>query len=213
MTTRTEILRTEDPNVAAEISPTQYLTFRIASETYAVGILQVREIVQYEALTAVPSTPRSIRGVMNLRGVVVAVVDLAVKFGLPPSAVTKRTCVIILELELQGERSTIGVMADAVNEVLQLSPEDVQPPPPFGTRVRADYLVGLVESERGFTLILNLERLLATDELRPAPEAPAPHAEREAAASSPSRTDAPIPSPAPAGSPKRPPSTPPLGSH
>jgi purine-binding chemotaxis protein CheW len=125
MTKSTEIVWAEDPNTVTDASSTQYLTFRIANETYAVGILQVREIVQYEALTTVPSTPRSIRGVMNLRGSVVAVADLAVKFGLPPSEVTKRTCVIILELSLQGELSTIGVMADAVNEVLQLCTDDI----------------------------------------------------------------------------------------
>jgi purine-binding chemotaxis protein CheW len=172
MTNRTEIVWAEDSGTSPDTSPAQYLTFRIANETYAVGILQVREIVQYEALTAVPSTPRSIRGVMNLRGSVVAVADLAVKFGLPPSAVTKRTCVIILELSLQGELSTIGVIADAVNEVLQLSPDDIRPPPPFGTRVHADYLVGMVQAGQGFTLILDLEHLLTVDELQNPDAAP-----------------------------------------
>ena len=172
MTHRTEIVWAEDPSTSLQATPTQYLTFRIASETYAVGILQVREIVQYEALTSVPSTPRSIRGVMNLRGSVVAVADLAVKFGLPPSPITKRTCVIILELSLQGELSTIGVMADAVNEVLQLSPEEIRPPPPFGTRIHAQFLVGMVQSAQGFTLILDLEHLLTVDELQSTAEVP-----------------------------------------
>ncbi len=179
MTNRTDAAWAEESNAAAETGSAQYLTFRIAAETYAVAILQVREIVQYEALTAVPSTPRAIRGVMNLRGSVVAVIDLAVKFGLAPRTVTKRTCVIILELELHGEISTIGVMADAVNEVLHVSPDEIQPPPPFGTRVHADYLVGMVPSPAGFTLVLDLERLLSVEALQTAsvPSLPAPQSE------------------------------------
>jgi purine-binding chemotaxis protein CheW len=165
MTAKTEIVWAEDFDAESEAAPTQYLTFGIGSETYAVGILQVREIVQFAPLTTVPSTPRSIRGVMNLRGSVVAVVDLAVKLGLPPSAITKRTCIIILELELHGERSTIGIMADAVNEVRQVSADDLRPPPPFGTRVHADFLVGMVQSPTGFILILDVQRLLPASEL------------------------------------------------
>src|SRR5690349_17283477 len=114
----------------------QYLSFTLAGSDYAVGILQVKEILQYEGVTRVPSVPPSIRGVINLRGAVVPVLDLAVKFGLPATPVTKRTCVLIVEAAVEGERMVMGVMADAVREVLELGPEEVEPPPSFGTKVR-----------------------------------------------------------------------------
>jgi len=144
----------------------QYLTFFLAGEEYAAGILRVREILQYEPVTRVPATPPWIRGVMNLRGSVVPVVDLALKFGLPETAVTKWTCVLIVEVELEGQRAVMGVMADAVTEVIDLGPEDVEPPPPFGTRVRVDYLLGMGKVPgKKFVLLLDLDRVLSAAEL------------------------------------------------
>src|SRR5574341_1266385 len=125
---------------APTADPRQYLGLFIADEEYGIGILRVKEILQYEAITRVPGTPPGIRGVINVRGSVVPVVDLAVRFGLPETAVTKRTCIVIVETELDGQPAVMGVMADAVSQVVELGPDDVQPPPRFGTRVRVDYL-------------------------------------------------------------------------
>jgi purine-binding chemotaxis protein CheW len=129
-----------------------------------VGILQVKEILQYETVTRVPSVPPSVRGVLNLRGAVVPVVDLAVKFGLPATPVTNRTCVLIVEASLEGERTVMGVVADAVREVLELGPEDVEPAPAFGTRVRVDYLRGMAKAGKGFVLLLDLDRVISAGE-------------------------------------------------
>ncbi len=114
------------------IEQTQYLTFHLVGEEYAVGILQVKEIIEYGIITKVPQTPPSIRGVINLRGSVVPVVDLAMKFGLSPSPVTERTCIVIVEADLEGERTVMGIIADAVSQVIDLLPQDIQAPPAFG---------------------------------------------------------------------------------
>src|SRR5512147_2847214 len=112
-----------------QATPGQYLTFSIGDEQYAVGILRVREILQYEVVTRVPTTPAWIRGVMNLRGSVVPVVDLAVKFSLPPTALTSTTCIVIVETTLGERRAVMGLMVDAVNQVLDLLATDIEPPP------------------------------------------------------------------------------------
>src|SRR5512140_205250 len=137
----------------------QYLSFTLAGGDYAVGILQVKEILQYESVTRVPGVPASVRGVINLRGAVVPVIDLAVKFGLPPMPVTKRTCVLIVEVALEGERTVMGVLADAVKEVLELGGKDVEPPPSFGTQVKVEYITGLAKVGKGFVLLLDLDRI------------------------------------------------------
>jgi purine-binding chemotaxis protein CheW len=147
---------------------TQYLTFYLAEEEYAIGILQVKEILEYDTLTKVPQTPPSIRGVINLRGSVVPVVDLAAKFGLPAIAVTKRTCIVIVEVDLEGRRTVMGVLADAVSQVMDLTPADIEAPPTFGTAVRVDYLQGMGKVGKKFVLILDVNRVLSTPDLRAA---------------------------------------------
>jgi len=103
---------------------TQYLTFHMAGVEYAVGILKVKEIIEYGTLTRVPQTPASVRGVINLRGNVVPVVDLATKFGMPQSPLTNRTCIVIVEVDLDGEHSVMGVIADSVSQVIDLPPSE-----------------------------------------------------------------------------------------
>jgi len=156
----------------------QYLGFYIAEEEYAIGILRVKEILEYDTITKVPGTPPSIRGVINLRGSVVPVVDLALKFGLPESPITKRTCIVVVEVDLDGERTVMGVMADAVSQVIDLGPEDVEPPPAFGTRVHMDYLLGMGKAGKKFILLLDIDRVLSANELLQAaaavPEDPIP---------------------------------------
>jgi purine-binding chemotaxis protein CheW len=143
----------------------QYLAFAIAGEEYAVGILRVREIIEFETITRVPTTPPWIRGVINLRGAVVPVVDLAVKLGLPATALTKRTCVVIVEADLEGEGTVMGIMADSVSQVIDLAAGDIEDAPPFGTRVRVDYLRGMGRVGRKFVLILDIDRVLSANEL------------------------------------------------
>ncbi len=145
--------------------PGQYLSFFVADEEYAIGILKVKEILEFSATTKVPGAPRSIRGVANVRGRVVPVVDLAVRFSLPETVVTKRSCIVIVEVDVDGERSVMGVMADSVSQVIALGPDDIQPPPSFGTRVHIDYLLGMGRSGQKFLMILDIDRILTLDEL------------------------------------------------
>jgi purine-binding chemotaxis protein CheW len=174
----------------------QYLSFTLAGNDYAVAILQVKEIMQYETVTPVPAVPRSIRGVINLRGAVVPVVDLAVKFGLAAAPVTKRTCIVIVEASLEGERTVLGFVADAVREVLELGPQDVEPPPPFGTQVRAEHLLGMGKAGKGFVLLLDLDRVVSAGEADLGAQFPG-----GGVSGSGSGTPVPVPPPAGEGSP------------
>ena len=151
--------------VQIAVEQTQYLTFSLAGEEYAIGILRVREILEYDTVTTVPQTPPSIRGVINLRGSVVPVVDLAVKFGLPATPLTKRTCIVIVEVDLAGQRTVMGLLADAVSQVMDLTAGDIEPPPPFGTAVKVDYLQGMGKVGKKFVLILNVDHVLSAPEL------------------------------------------------
>lgn len=143
-----------------ETEQAQYLTFSMAGEEYAVNILKVKEIIEYDTLTKVPGTPPAIRGVINLRGNVVPVVDLALRFGLTPNPITKRSCIVIVEAELGGERAVMGVLADSVSEVLALASSDIEPPPAFGTRVKVDLLAGMGKIGKKFVLLLDIDRVL-----------------------------------------------------
>jgi purine-binding chemotaxis protein CheW len=161
------------------LEQTQYLTFQLAGEEYAIGILQVKEIIAYGTLTKVPQTPRSIRGVINLRGNVVAVADLAVKFGLPPSPITDRSCVIIVETNPEGEKIVVGIVADSVSQVIDLPAKEVLPAPEFGTHIRLDFLRGMGKAGQKFVLILDIDKVLAAEDINltgglknPHPEGP-----------------------------------------
>ncbi|HET8825776.1 MAG TPA: chemotaxis protein CheW [Terriglobales bacterium] len=159
-----QITRDEE-NRVKEQDVQQYLTFMIAGEEYAISLLKVKEIIEYDTVTPVPKTPEWVRGVINLRGSVVPVIDLAVKFRLPASVAGRLTCIVITEVECGGEATIMGVMADSVRQVIDLKPEDVEHPPTFGTRVKVDYLNGMARSGKKFCLILNTEKVLSTDEL------------------------------------------------
>ena len=143
----------------------QYLTFLLANEEYAIGILKVKEIIEYDTVTTVPKTPKWVRGVINLRGAVVPVVDLAIKFGLELTPVAKTTCIVIVETQFESQNTTIGILVDAVSQVMELATEDLQPVPEFGTRVKVDYLLGMAQLGKKFALLLDVDRVLSTDEL------------------------------------------------
>ncbi|HEX8394418.1 MAG TPA: chemotaxis protein CheW [Longimicrobium sp.] len=156
----------------------QYLTFRMAGEEYAISILRVREIIQLDAITRVPSAPAWIRGVVNLRGGVVPVVDLAVKFGMEASGLTRWTCLVIVEAEYGGERMVTGLLADTVSQVMELAEDDIEPPLSFGTRIGGEYLLGMARQGNRFALLLDIDRILSMDDAHHAREA----VEAEAAA-------------------------------
>ena len=150
---------------ATDPQQSQYLSFFIDSEEYAIGILRVKEIIRYDTVTRVPTTPKWIRGVLNLRGIVVPVVDLAAKFGIRETPITGQTCVVIVETDLDGERTLMGVVADAVSQVLDLRAEDIGEPPPFGTRIRVDYIIGMGKVGKKFVHILDIDGVLSASEL------------------------------------------------
>jgi purine-binding chemotaxis protein CheW len=154
------------PTLTKEVQEQQqYLTFLLAGEEYAIGILNVKEIIEYDTVTTVPKAPKWIRGVFNLRGNVVPVVDLAVKFGLEERPVSKTTCIIIVEGALDNTNATMGVIADAVSHVMDISAEEIQAVPAFGTRIKVDYLLGMAQLGKKFALVLDMNKLLSTDEL------------------------------------------------
>jgi purine-binding chemotaxis protein CheW len=143
----------------------QYLTFFLSGEEYAIGILRVKEIIGYDTVTTVPKTPSWVRGVINLRGSVVPVVDLAVRFGIGERPVTKTSCIIIVEGQSEKRNTLMGVMVDAVSQVMDIAAEDVQAAPAFGTRIEVDYLLGMAEQGKKFVLLLDIDKVLSGDEV------------------------------------------------
>lgn len=161
----------------------QYLTFSVRGDEYAVAILRVKEIIAFDGVTRVPRTPAYIRGVINLRGSVVPVIDLAQKFGYPPAEPTRSTCTVIVEMQLEEKPVVLGLLVDAVDQVIELQEDDIQPPPSFGTRVSIDFLTGMGHSRgsstsrsSGFVLLLDIDRVLATEEVIAAAEVTEPAA-------------------------------------
>ncbi|GLU33821.1 chemotaxis protein CheW [Trinickia caryophylli] len=145
--------------------PAQVLTFMLAGEAYGIGILSIKEIISYTALTTVPMMPAFARGVINLRGAVVPVMDLLSRFGKPSSEVTRRTCIVIVEIQVQGERQDIGIVVDAVNEVLDIPTSEIEPPPAFGSHIRADFIRGMGKVRGRFVILLALEHVLSTHDI------------------------------------------------
>ncbi|MCC7284346.1 MAG: purine-binding chemotaxis protein CheW [Acetobacteraceae bacterium] len=148
----------------------QYLVFSLCGETFAIGIRSIKEIIEYGHLTEVPMMPELVRGVINLRGAVVPVMDLAVRFGRAPTQIARRTCIVIVEIEAGAESGAdetqvVGVIVDAVNEVLDIPIGDIEPPPSFGVRIRSDFIGGMGKVAGRFVILLNLKHVLSIDEL------------------------------------------------
>ncbi|MDF1763398.1 MAG: chemotaxis protein CheW [Oleibacter sp.] len=143
----------------------QFLTFNICAEMFAIGILHIKEILEHCHLTPVPMMPSYIRGVINLRGAVVPVVDLSARFGDKPSEITKRTCIVIIEVETEDEKQDIGIVVDSVSAVLEIPDIEIEPAPSFGARIRADFIEGMGKINGDFVIILNVNRVLSLDEL------------------------------------------------
>lgn len=143
----------------------QYLTFMLSGEPFAIGILCIKEIIEYSGLTEVPMMPGCIRGVINLRGSVVPVLDLSVRFGKPPSPITKKTCIVIVEVHTGEESHDMGVVVDAVNAVLEIPRSEIEPPPAFGAKIRTDFIEGMGKVNGHFVILLNVNQVLSIDEI------------------------------------------------
>jgi purine-binding chemotaxis protein CheW len=151
--------------VKTDEAPAQYLTFALGGEMFAVGILNVKEIIEYGSLTEIPMLPSFIRGVINLRGAVVPVIDLAARFGGQSTAVGRRTCIVIVEVADEDARHDIGIMVDAVSEVLEIPASEIEPPPSFGAKIRADFIFGMGKVLGKFVIILNIDKVLSVEEI------------------------------------------------
>lgn len=143
----------------------QYLTFSLAGEEYGVDILKVQEIRGWGPVTKVPNAPAFVRGVMNLRGAIVPVIDLRLRFGLETMAYTKTTVVIVVTVQSASGSRIIGTVVDGVSDVLNPNAADIQPPPDFGTAVHTEFISGLVTIEAGMVMLLDVDRLLSVEEM------------------------------------------------
>ena len=141
----------------------KYLTFALGAEEYGLPVLKVREIIKLMDITQVPQVPAHVRGVINLRGKVIPVIDLRAKFGLPPQDATERTCIVVVDVALSNATVMLGIVVDAVSEVLNVAAAEIDPTPEFGDRVTTDYLLGLAKVKSTVKMLLNLDRVLGTD--------------------------------------------------
>ncbi|HEX8978793.1 MAG TPA: chemotaxis protein CheW [Parasulfuritortus sp.] len=143
----------------------QYLTFSVGGEVFAIGILNIKEIIEYGNLTEIPMMPGFIRGVINLRGAVVPVIDLSVRFGRQQTRIARRTSIVIIEVDSENGKQDIGIVVDAVHEVLEIMAGDTEPAPAFGAKIRTDFIQGMGKVGGKFVIILNIDRVLSVEEM------------------------------------------------
>lgn len=151
--------------ISAASDAQQYLTFMLGGEMFAIGILHIKEIIEFGGLTAVPMMPSFVRGVINLRGGVVSVIDLSVRFGREPSVATRRSCIVIVELIGDEGKQDIGIVVDSVSAVLEIPGSEIEPAPRFGAKIRTDFISGMGKINDKFVVILDLSRVLSVDEM------------------------------------------------
>ncbi len=147
------------------VATNQYLTFTLGEERYAIDVSKVKEVLELVSITRVPKTPEFMKGVINLRGSVVPVIDLRLKFDLVELEDTVDTCIIVLEIELEDETIVIGAVADSVQEVIELTPEDIEPAPKIGTRLNTDFLNGMGKYDDKFLIVLNIDKVFTSEDL------------------------------------------------
>jgi purine-binding chemotaxis protein CheW len=143
----------------------KYLTFTLAEEEYGIGILKIKEIIGMLPITSVPQTPEFVKGVINLRGKVIPVMDLRLRFGMPSIDYTERTCIIVVEIGGQAGTILVGIVVDAVSEVLNIKGDDIEKTPTFGTKLNTDYILGMAKMEGGVKILLDIDQVLSGDEL------------------------------------------------
>ncbi len=142
----------------------KYLTFSLANEEFGIGILKIREIIGMMSITTVPQTPEFIKGVVNLRGKVIPVIDLRLRFGMETVEYNERTCIIVVEIESAKRKVTIGVVVDSVSEVLNIVAEDIEDTPSFGTKLNTNYILGMAKSEGAVKILLDIDKILTHEE-------------------------------------------------
>ena len=143
----------------------KYLTFTLAEEEYGIGILKIKEIIGMLPITSVPQTPEFVKGVINLRGKVIPVMDLRLRFGMPSIDYSDRTCIIVVEIGGQAGTILVGIVVDAVSEVLNIKGDDIEKTPTFGTELNTDYILGMAKMEGGVKILLDIDQVLSSDEL------------------------------------------------
>ena len=143
----------------------KYLTFTLAEEEYGIGILKIKEIIGMLPITSVPQTPEFVKGVINLRGKVIPVMDLRLRFGMPCIEYSERTCIIVVEIDGQAGTILVGIVVDAVSEVLNIKGDDIEKTPTFGTKLNTDYILGMAKMEGGVKILLDIDQVLSSDEL------------------------------------------------
>jgi purine-binding chemotaxis protein CheW len=152
-------------SIATVIQTSQFLTFKLSDEIFAVDISKVREVLDFTTVTKVPRTPDFMRGVINLRGSVVPVVDLRLKFGMPITEKSVNTCIIIVEVTVDRETAILGCLADSVQEVMDLEPDQIEPAPKIGTRLKTDFIKGMGKRNDNFVIILEIDKVFSGEEL------------------------------------------------
>ncbi|ABQ27163.1 chemotaxis protein CheW [Geotalea uraniireducens] len=152
-------------SVAGITETTQYLTFELDKEIFALDVAKVREILDSPTVTKVPQTPEYMRGVINLRGSVVPVIDLRLKFGMAETEKTVNTCIIVVEIAVEGELIILGALADSVQEVIDLEPEQIEPAPRIGTKLNTDFILGMGKHNEQFIMILDIDKVFSAMEL------------------------------------------------
>ena len=143
----------------------QYLTFKLHEEIFGVDVAQVKEILDYIKITKVPQTPDFMCGVINLRGSVVPVVDMNIKFGLPKTEKTVNTCIVVVEVEVESTTTVIGALVDSVQEVFEIEAENIEPAPRIGTKLKTEFIKGMGKHDDEFIIILDIDKIFSTDEL------------------------------------------------
>ena len=143
----------------------KYLTFTLADEEYGIGILRIKEIIGMMPITTIPQTPEFVKGVINLRGKVIPVVDLRLRFGMGSIDYTERTCIIVVEIDAQAGTVMIGIVVDAVSEVLNIKAEDIEETPTFGTKLNTEYILGMAKMEGSVKILLDIGRVLTGEEI------------------------------------------------
>lgn len=156
-----------NPSTRSEISTIEgkYLTFILGQEEYGIGIKKIREIIGLIPITAIPEMPRYIKGVINLRGKVIPVVDLRLRFGMPEIDYTERTCIVVVEMISEDVHATIGIVVDAVSEVMNIKAGDIENTPSFGTRLNTDYILGMAKIGKGVKILLDIDRVLSARDI------------------------------------------------
>lgn len=145
--------------------PARYLTFRLGDELFAINVFKTREVLDVTRITRVPTAPGYLRGVVNVRGNAIPVVDLRAKFGLPRAEETRNSRIIVLEIDIEGEQAVVGGLADSVHEVLELEPSEIEAPPALGMKWRTDLILGMGRRDSQFLIILDIDKVFSAEEV------------------------------------------------